>query len=54
MCERRIHLPGSFPPVLAESGSTMAAHDLTMRMIPYYDRQLVYPLLHFLTLREVL
>ncbi|KAI8577715.1 hypothetical protein K450DRAFT_250486 [Umbelopsis ramanniana AG] len=30
-----------------------AKHDLTMRMIPFLDRHLVFPLLDFLTLKEV-
>jgi translation initiation factor 3 subunit E len=28
-------------------------HDLTLRMIPFLDRHLVFPLLDFLTLKEV-
>lgn len=28
-------------------------HDLTKLMVPYLDRQLVYPLVHFLTMNEV-
>ncbi|KAG1250619.1 hypothetical protein G6F68_012710 [Rhizopus microsporus] len=30
-----------------------ATHDLTMKMIPFLDRHLVYPLLEFLELKEV-
>lgn len=30
-----------------------AKHDLTMKMIPFLDRHLVFPLLEFLELKEV-
>jgi translation initiation factor 3 subunit E len=30
-----------------------AAQDLTMKMIPYLDRHLIFPLLEFLEVKEV-
>lgn len=47
------YLPLSFFLLLHPSFIMTAQHDLTMRMIPFLDRHLVYPLIKFVDLNEV-